>query len=118
MRSRSVFVFLVVAIGACAPLPRRAFFTARQADYLATRPELSSEVARAIENGHILLGMDTTQVWVALGDPARKTRFPRSQTDVWVYRAGSLHQDHHNLGSGAVRLVFVQGRLVVVEPLS
>ena len=113
----AVGMSLVVTMGACAPLPRRAFIAARQADYFASKPELSSEVSRAIEEGHVLLGMDTTQVWVALGDPARKTRFSRTQTEVWLYRAGSLHQNHYRLGSEAVRLVFVQNRLVAIEPL-
>jgi hypothetical protein len=101
----------------CAPLPRQASASVRQADYLASQRELSPEMARAIGDGHIALGMDTKQVWVVLGDPARKTRFDRTVTEVWLYKPDRLHQDHFRLGTQDVRLIFVKDRLVVIEPM-
>lgn len=70
-----------------------------------------------MQAGHIVAGMDTKQVWVVLGDPVRKTRFDRTATDVWIYRAHSLQQDHYRLGTQDVRLIFVKDRLVVIEPM-
>lgn len=110
--------FVVALAGAtCAPLPRGALVSARQADYFASQRELPPRIVDALEAGHILLGMDTKQVWVALGDPARKTRFDRSATEVWLYKAARLHQDHYRLGNQDVRLVFVKDHLVAIEPL-
>lgn len=108
---------LVIGASACAPLPRLASISVRQADYFAAKPELSSRVARAMEDGHVLLDRDTTQVWVVLGDPVRKTKFDRAAVQVWLYRAASLHQDHYKLGPGMVRLTFLKNRLVVIEPM-
>lgn len=114
-----VVVCVAAALGAnaCASLPRRADSGARQADYFATRPELPPKVSRAMEDGHILLGMDVKQVWVVLGDPVRKTRFARRDVEVWIYRGASLHQDHYKLGSDLVRLIFLKNRLVVIESM-
>ena len=111
-------VFGVWFAGAgCASLPRQVAPRLRQADYLAQQPELSPDIVRAMQAGRILLGMDTKQVWVVLGDPARKTRFADADTDVWLYRAYSVLQDHYRLGTQDVRLIFVQDRLVVIEPM-
>lgn len=101
----------------CASAPRQVPPQVRQADYFASRPELSPDMVRAMQTGRILLGMDTKQVWVVLGDPARKTRFARNETDVWLYRASSVQQDHYRLGTQDVRLIFIKDRLVVIEPM-
>lgn len=108
---------LALGVVGCAALPRRMFLSARQADYFATRPELSPRVARAMEDGHILLGMDTTQVWVVLGDPVRKSRFVRAEVEIWLYRATSLRQDHFKLGPDLMRLIFLKNQLVIIEPM-
>ncbi len=108
----------VVTAGSCAPLPRQAFASARLSDYLASRPELTPEIARAIDTGHLVLGMDTRQVWVVLGDPIRRTSFQASRIEVWLYGPGRLHQDQlHTHGNEAFRVVFREGRLILIETL-
>lgn len=116
--SAAILALAALVSTGCAPLPRRVFASARQADYFAARRELSPEVARAIEAGHLLIGMDVEQVWVVLGDPVRKAYFDRSATEVWIYRAGRLHQDQlHTHGNEPFRLVFINKRLVLIETL-
>lgn len=106
-----------LAGAACASSPREVPPRVRWADYFASHGELAPDIARAMQAGHIVAGMDTKQVWVVLGEPARKTRFERSETDVWLYRAHSLQQDHYRLGTQGVRLIFAKDRLVVIEPI-
>lgn len=111
-------IVLPVPWAGCAPLPRRVFASARQADYFATRRELTPEVRQAIEAGHLLIGMDMEQVWVVLGDPVRKTRLANTGAEVWLYRGGRLHQDQiHTHGSESFRVVFVAKRVIVIETL-
>ena len=101
----------------CASSTRQVSPQVRQADYFALHHELPPDIARAMQAGHILIGMDSKQVWVVLGNPARKTRFARSETDVWLYRAYSILQNHYRLGTQDVRLIFIRDRLVVIEPM-
>lgn len=101
----------------CAPLPGRAVASVRKADYFASQRELAPEMARAIETGRLIPGMTPEQVWVVLGDPARKTRFEGTGTEVWVYEGGRSHVAQLPNGIEAFRVVFIEGRLVLVEPL-
>lgn len=112
-----VMFFAGLAGAACASAPREVPPRVRWANYFASHGELPPDIARVMHAGHIVAGMDTKQVWVVLGDPVRKTQFERSQTDVWLYRAHSLQQDHYRLGTQGVRLIFVKDRLVVIEPM-
>ena len=60
----------------------------RQADSDASSPARPSDIRAAMEAGHVVVGMDTKQVWIVLGEPVRKTRFAQTATDVWIYRGG------------------------------
>ena len=76
-------------------------------------------LADAIVRGHVIAGMDQEQVKVVLGEPVRRSRFERQPpVDVWISQWYKLHQDHMRAGSTPLfRLVFVGGRLTVVEPI-
>lgn len=118
-RTRTILCVLgFLTICGCTSVPRRRFISARQADYFASHREVSPAVAQAVESGHLLIGMDAEQVWVVLGDPAQKRRFPDSGLEVWIYGPGRLHQDQlHSHGNESFRVVFIKNRLVLIETL-
>ena len=108
---------LVSAIG-CASVPKQQTANDRRAAYLASSPKMSAEVAWAVETAHISIGMDRKQVEVVLGQPLSKRPFAKSDTEVWVYSGGRLHQGQlHSHGNEAFRLVFRTGRLLLIETL-
>lgn len=106
-------------VAGCATLPRQNFAGTRISDYLAGHPELSASVAEAMERGHVVLGMNERQVEVVLGDPARRSVFGAAPTvTVWLYPGHRLHQDPmRSHGVQLFRLVFIGGRLSLIEPL-
>ncbi len=116
---RVAIVLAVLAQGACAHLPASRYAEARKARYFEAHREISPAIAEAIVRGHVIAGMDQEQVKVVLGEPVRTTRFERQPPiDVWIYQWYKLHQDQVRAGSTHLfRLVFVGGRLTVVEPL-
>ena len=98
------------------PLRKRAAF--REQQYFAAHRELSPEIRTAIETGHIIVGIDCERVWTVLGDAVRKAVFSSGRFEAWLYPAHRLHQDQlHSHGAASFRLVFVDGRLVVIEPI-
>lgn len=103
----------------CVTVPPRGRAAAREAAYFAENRDLPPEVAKAIERGHVVVGMDPVQVWVVLGDTLRRTRYPgRPPAEVWIYPAHRLHQDQlRSHGASLFRLVFVDGRLALIEPM-
>ena len=111
-------IAVFVAAG-CAHVPRSGYASARLADYYATPRELTPAVARAIELGHVVEGMDREQVWVVFGEPIRKTRFSGTGTpEVWIYPGHKLHQDPvRSHGVTLFRVVFIDGRVALVEVL-
>ena len=117
MRACSLFS-LFVMLAACVYVPLRQRATFRQQQYLATHREVPQDIAKAIDTGHVLLGMDRELVWTVLGDPVRKATFSASKYEVWLYPAARLHQDQrHSHGADSFRLVFIDGRLVIIEPI-
>ncbi|PWT83923.1 MAG: hypothetical protein C5B57_05805 [Blastocatellia bacterium] len=123
MRSRMLVaaqIFVVAAASwGCVKLPRSAFASVRQAEYFASHCELSPRMRTAIENGHVVVGMDREQVIVVLGQPARKAMFKHDDnTEAWLYLGHKLHQDTlHSPGAGLVRIIFLDGRVAMIEPL-
>jgi hypothetical protein len=113
-----VFV-IAAALWGCANLPRSAFATVRQADYFASHGELSPQIRTAIENGHVVVGMDREQVIVVLGQPTRRTLFKHDdRVEAWLYLGHKLHQDTlHSPRAGLVRIIFLEGRVALIEPL-
>lgn len=107
-----------VAAG-CAHVPRSGYASARLADYYATPRELTPAVARAIELGHVVEGMDREQVWVVFGKPIRKTRYSSpGAPEVWIYPGHKFHQDPmRSHGVTLFRVVFIDGRVALVETL-
>lgn len=117
IRACSLFS-LCVMLSACVDVPLRQRAAFRQQQYLSTHREVPRDIAKAIDTGHVLLGMDREQVWTVLGDPVRKTTFSASKCDVWLYPSFRLHQDQlHSHGADSFRLVFIDGRLAIIEPI-
>ena len=72
-----------------------------------------------MEAGHVVLGMDPLQVRAVLGDPLQE-RTPAGDGVVmlWLYPGHRLHQDpFRSHGATLFRLVFVRGRLTLIEPI-
>ena len=70
-----------------------------------------------MRQGHVTLGMDEEQVFAVLGAPVRRVRYDRAGTpQVWIYRGHKLHQGYAH-GASLYRLVFLDGRLRVLEPI-
>lgn len=106
-----------ILVTACVYVPLRGRAIVRQQEYFATHKEVSPAVARAIELGHVILGMDREQVVVVLGDPLRRIDYAGSPAvEVWMYPGFRFHQDQSH-GASLYRLVFRAGRLALVEPL-
>ena len=96
------------------PTERAAF---RLAEYFETHSEIAPSVAEAMRQGHVTLGMDEEQVFAVLGAPVRRVRYDRAGTpQVWIYRGHKLHQGYAH-GASLYRLVFLDGRLRVLEPI-
>ena len=115
-------VFAVAAVGlvlsACTYVPLRQRAAFRKQQYFAAHREVEPATAKAIDTGHVILGMDTEQVWVVLGDPLRKKAFSSGTVEVWLFSSTRLHQDPmHSHGAESFRLVFMNGRLVIIEPI-
>lgn len=109
---------LLLVVGACVHVPPRGRQQYRRELYFASHRELPPAIAKAIETGHVVPGMDQEQVWVVLGDAVRKARFPESKIEVWLYPAVRFHQDPvHSHGASSFRLVFIDGVLRVIEPI-
>ena len=108
-----------LSAGGCAhaPLSTRASF--RKAQYFATHPEVPSSIAAAIDAGHVIRGMDQEQVRTALGEPLHKKSFEGPPAvEIWLYPGHKLHQDLlRTHGVRLVRIVFLDGRAVVLEPV-
>jgi hypothetical protein len=112
-------VVIAAALCGCMNLPRSAFASVRQAEYFASHDELSPQIRTAIENGHVVVGMDREQVIVVLGQPTRRAWFKHDdQAEAWLYLGHKLHQDTlHSPRAGLVRIIFLEGRVALIEPL-
>ena len=120
MMSRPTWLLVgaILLLPACVSVPLRQRAAYREQQYFAEHRELSPEIRKAIQDGHVILGMDREQVWTVLGDPARKQTFSSGRSEAWLYPASRLHQDPlHSHGAASFRLVFLDDRLVVIEPI-
>ena len=107
---------LLAATSACVHVPLRERAAYRLDEYFASHGEIAP-VAYAMRRGHIALGMDEEQVLAVLGNPVRRTRYEgRGAAQVWTYRGHQLHQGYAH-GASLYRLVFLDGRLRVLEPI-
>ena len=106
------------AAGACASIPPERRARVREQGYRSTHPELPPRIDAAIAQGHVLVGMDSEQVWVVLGEPVARRAFGGvPPLAAWIYPASRLQQGHAWSGAGAlVRIVFSDDRVVTVEP--
>lgn len=115
---RAVAILVLLVTAACASVPLRERQQYRREQYFATHAELSPAIAQAIETGHVVPGMDREQVWVVVGDPVKKSFFPASKAEVWLYPTVKFHQDPaHSHGASSFRLVFVNGILQFIDPI-
>lgn len=104
---------------ACVHVPLRARASYRRAEYLESHRELPPRIADAIDRGHVVTGMDQEQVVVVLGQPLKRTSYGGAPpAEVWLYPGHRFHQDQvRTHGATLFRLVFVDGRLLLFEPL-
>lgn len=102
---------------ACVHVPLRERAAYRLDEYFASHGEIAPSVAEAMRRGHVALGMDEDQVFAVLGEPVRRTRYEgQGAPQVWIYRGHKLHQGYAH-GAALYRLVFLDGRLRVLEPI-
>jgi len=102
---------------ACVHVPLRERAAFRLDEYFTSHGEIAPSLADAMRRGHVVLGMDPEQVFAVLGEPVRRTRYEGAgSAEVWIYRGYKLHQGYAH-GASLYRLVFLDGRLNVLEPL-
>ncbi len=103
----------------CTHLPASAYASVRQARYFSENREVLPSIRKAIEQGHVVPGMDREQVWTVLGEPVRRTTFKREPViEIWLYQGYKLHQDQMRADRAELfRAVFRDGILVILEPL-
>ena len=113
-----LFVLLVPSAG-CAHLPPSAFASVRKARFFSEKRELPPSIRIAIEQGHVVPGMDREQVWTVLGEPVQRRTFTHDPViEIWLYQGHKLHQDQVRADrAGLFRAVFRDGILVILEPL-
>lgn len=112
-------VTLVAALwtAGCAHVPLRERASFRLAEYFEDHREVPPVIAEAMQRGHVTLGMDEEQVVAVLGDPVRRVQYDGpGAPQVWIYRGHKLHQGYAH-GASLYRLVFLDGRLRVLEPI-
>lgn len=118
--SFAVLIFTTMAATAgCAHLPPSAFASVRKAVYFSENREILPSIRSAMEQGHVVPGMDREQVWTVLGEPVRVTRFTREPAiEIWLFQGYKLHQDQVRADRADLfRAVFRDGILVIIEPL-
>ena len=108
----------VVLVAGCA-VHRQPAAATRINEYLAVHREVPPAIVQAMEQGHVAIGMDSQQVLAVLGEPVRRATGAGSpRIERWLYPRHALHQDHFRLGSSSLyRLIFVDGRLELIEAL-
>lgn len=110
-------IVLIVLSAGCVYVPLRGRAIVREREYFETHREVPPAIARAIEQGHVILGMDREQVVVVLGEPLRRTDHGGAPSiEVWLYQGFRFHQDLSH-GASLYRLVFRAGLLALIEPL-
>ena len=107
----------LLLLASCVHVPLRGRQDFRRQQFFATHSEVSPAIAAAINTGHVIVGMDREQVWVVAGDPVRKSTFRGGAVEVWLYPAVRFHQGAYTHGAASLRLVFVDGRLDVIDPI-
>lgn len=117
--SAAVLLATSVFISGCVHVPLSARASFRREQYLSTHPELPPTILKAIQDGHVIAGMDREQVRAVLGTPLKTSVFPRDRrVEIWIYPAHRLHQDQLRGDKAWVfRLVLVDGLLTIVEPI-
>jgi hypothetical protein len=117
LRWPAAFIVLLTLVGCAHGSPESA--AKRSSRYLSAHPGTPSDIAEAISQGHVILAMDQDQVVAAVGQPDVRSRFGGARRpEVWLYRAVRLYQDIlRSHGASLFRIVFVDGRVSVVEPL-
>lgn len=112
---------LVIAstLSACAHVPPSGRASFRLNQYFATHGEILPSIRKAMQDGHVLIGMDAEQVRAVLGTPARRTTFATKRGfEVWIYQGYRLHQDQvHGDKAWLFRLVLIDGVLTIIEPI-
>ena len=118
-RAAKQAVALVAALwtAGCAHAPLRERASFRLAAYFENHREVPPAVAEAMRRGHVAFGMDEEQVVAVLGDPVRRVHYDGpGGPQAWIYRGHKLHQGYAH-GASLYRLVFLDGRLRVLEPI-
>lgn len=92
--SLAASILTLVSATGCVHLPPSAFVNVRQANYFFERRELPPSIREAIDEGHVVPGMDREQVWTVLGEPVSRRTFTHELAiEIWLYQGHKLHQD-------------------------
>ena len=112
-------VLVLTASTGCAHLPPSAYANVRMARYFSEKRELPPSIRIAMEQGHVVPGMDREQVWTVLGEPVQRRTFSRVPViEIWLYQGNKLHQDQMRADTADLfRAVFRDGILVLLESL-
>ena len=118
-RARLAMAAVAATLAGCAHIPPQDRADVRITQYLEAHRELPRGIADAIDDGHVTLGMDREQVVVVLGQPLRRRDYGGTPpVETWSYPGYRLHQDHHRTGGSTLfRVIFIDGRVALVEPL-
>jgi hypothetical protein len=110
-------LLFVLWTAGCVHVPLRERAAFRLSQYFEHHSEVAPSVAEAMQRGHVTLGMDAEQVFAVLGEPVRRVRYDGAGApQVWIVRGHKLHQGYAH-GASLYRLVFLEGRLRVLEPI-
>jgi outer membrane protein assembly factor BamE (lipoprotein component of BamABCDE complex) len=117
LRWPAAFLVLLSLVGCAHGSPESA--ATRSSRYLSAHPGTSSDIAEAIRQRKVILGMDKDQVVAAVGQPDIRSRFGGARwPEVWLYRASRLYQDIlRSHGASFFRIAFADDRVSAVEPL-
>lgn len=117
--SAAVLVSASIFVSGCVHVPLSAQASYRVGQYLSTHPELPPSILKAIQDGHVIAGMDREQVRAVLGGPLKTAVFRRERNiEIWIYPGHRFHQDQLQGDKAWVfRLVLIDGILTIIEPI-
>lgn len=114
MSRRLTLSFVALLVFACSSATTREWPGKRAERYLQAHPTTPRAIAKAMQRGHVLIGMTTEQVIATIGEP--KVRNPgRGGIERWLYSAAPFHQGQSSHGATLARISFISDRVAEVE---
>src|SRR6266540_5267328 len=117
-RASLTYLFIAATLPACAHIAPSGRASYRLNQYFSTHGEILPSAKKAMQDGHVVGGMDAEQVRAVLGTPAQKKGFRGQRNiEVWIYPGYRLHQDQMRADKAWLfRLVLIDGVLTLIEP--